>query len=90
MASHSHKCKVCNKRFESTKLFDICMCPECQLLFNDPKGFLKSKTQYKPVEEVLALPVHERWNYSKWWSLAERLKAKSIVDKQDRQQTYFD
>lgn len=83
MASHSHKCKICQKRFESEKLFDICMCPACQTLFNDPKGFLKSKTPYKTVEEVMALPVTQRWTYSKWWSTSEHHKARRLAQKQN-------
>ena len=82
-SSHSHKCKICKNRFCTEKLFDLCMCPECQKLFNDPKGFLKSKTPYKTVEEVMQMPVIKRWTWSKWWSLSEHLKARKIVHRQE-------
>lgn len=79
MTTHSHKCKICHNRFCSCKLFDLCMCPECQKLFNDPRGFLKSKTPYKTVEEVMNMPITQRWTWSKWWSLSEHQKARAIV-----------
>lgn len=88
--AHRHKCKICGEHFETEKLFDICMCSACQKKFNDPKAFLKSKTPYLTVEQVMALPVTKRWTYSKWWSQSESAKARAIDEYRRREGAIVD